>query len=412
MDLMEFRSNVAHSNHIFRFRYYSSGWRPSSGKQNILQDLSSYRNTVGHFFHGNSHLSLVNGIIADNNLGIKFFQNEDMHFDNVSLKGHTPEYDQILREIQDLKECDESRIGIELYMFSLLEDDSSAKLTNLKRSNFDLSCDTDFKMATTQMYERRLYTAHDQMRNINFKDDSRSISFCNAMNYGANTIGIHDLNGSFNPNDNEICLRNIRVTTNGGISVMKNMEMVISNGVKEAVVMGDRYEDNENMYINTDISQVTYYGAGLPTGSYTTHFREIATKELSWPGFAYLSYEEPPKTCNGYVNKKYVSLERSESDVAQCSGELLVDGTFEQLSSTPNQSGGWLQYNLYLELVNLPDSYSGHALRAQRKKSGYITYLSQYIDRSCLGGKKPSFFEFSADIRLEDLVNENAVFLL
>ena len=54
-------------------RYYILGWRPKGG-ESILYNSRIYRNSVGHFIHSDTNIGLIDGIIADNNLGVRFFQ--------------------------------------------------------------------------------------------------------------------------------------------------------------------------------------------------------------------------------------------------------------------------------------------------------------------------------------------------
>jgi len=90
-------------------------------------------------------------------------------------------------------------------------------------------------------------------------------------------------------------------------------------------------------------------------------------------------------------------------DTFRYSGELLDDVDFESIATTPlHKVGGWQQQNVYLELIQPSTSSSGYALRARRRKSG-ISYLSQYIDRSCLGPSTQ--MEFQASVRFEDSIS-------
>jgi len=433
-DLIEFRSNTAHSNRIFGFRYYSIGWRPTGG-ENILQDIRTYRNTHGHFIHSNTNIAFVDGIIADNDVGVRYFQNSLIRFDNITLRGHTSEYDAVLQELSINSNC-LPRVGLEFYMFPI-EDGISTKATNLEISDFDSSCATALTMSTTQMYDERVYRSRDQISNIHFEDNSNKISFCNAMSKGANTIAIHDLDGSLDPNQNGIsgfvvsdepkmvafadgagctaimnscaqfcqgiCLRNIRVTVSTSF-LMESVEMVVSDGTKEVAVPWGRH-DYGNMHANTMISEEAYFGIGLPAGSYAIDFRDRTTGEPAWPAFAFLYYEDPPEACSNHLSEGSIAIEMPEFDDARCIGELLADGTFENLS-TPYQMGGWLQRNMDLELVNIGMDGSGYALRGMRRQVGEIAYISQYIDRSCLS--EVVMIEFSADVRFQNPNNEDA----
>jgi len=432
-DVTEFRSNTAHSNRYFGMRYYTRGWRPR-GEENILKDCRIYRNSVGHFIHSDTNIGFVDGIIADNGLGVKFFQNSGIRFDNITLKGHTQEYDSVIQEISNTSYCD-PRVGIELYMFPI-KNEISTRAMNLRISDFDSPCATAFTMSITQMYERTLYRSRDEIGNITFEDDSSKISLCNAMSKGANSIAIHDLDGSLDPNENgmpgfivsdelkmttfaggvgctpimsacaqfcqETCLRQIRVIVSGAF-FMKDIDMVISDGTNETVVAWTRYE-YEDMFQNTLIGKEPYIGIGLPTGSYDFYFHNKTTREPIWPGFAILRFEDPPLSCTGYATENDINLKIPKFDTTRCSGELLFNGNFDNLTA-PNQMGGWMQNNLDLKLVNQTMDGTGYALRANRKELGQFTYISQFIDRSCLG--EISLIKFVADIRLEDPNNVN-----
>ena len=124
-------------------------------------------------------------------------------------------------------------------------------------------------MGIIQMYERIIYKSRDIVNNIDFEDDSKTIDLCNAVGQEASTIVIHDLNGNLDPNKSgrpgfvvtneskmtmfvggagckpimdtctqfyqETCLWNVVVSASGAFS-MENIEMVISDDTKEALV--------------------------------------------------------------------------------------------------------------------------------------------------------------------------------
>mmetsp|Transcript_26238 Transcript_26238/g.29021 ORF Transcript_26238/g.29021 Transcript_26238/m.29021 type:complete len:93 (+) Transcript_26238:150-428(+) len=78
-------------------------------------------------------------------------KNTEICFKNITLKGHTAEYDAVLREVQNIPDC-VPRIGIEFYLFPI-EPGISTRALNSRINNLNSSCSSAFAMGIIQMYE-------------------------------------------------------------------------------------------------------------------------------------------------------------------------------------------------------------------------------------------------------------------
>merc|ERR1740124_1543709 len=134
------------------------------------------------------------------------------------------------------------------------------------------------------------------------------------MDLDGDNIAIQDLDGSLNPNKNDVpgfivgdqskmttfaggdctemvgscahfcenvCLRNIRVNINGAFSLNDVFMRISSEDGKEDVADWKRW-DFEDLYQNTFVDVSGNYGISLPSGSYTFTFHKSSTGELTW----------------------------------------------------------------------------------------------------------------------------------
>jgi len=440
-----FRDNTAHGNDFAGMRYYSPPWQPDEENQ-LLEGCKVYRNkSNGHFIHGNINLNFVGGITADNGQAYWFFVNNRIQFDGIKIVGLSTEYSDVLRKTNSGFGCNS---GFELHPErhqGFRYSGTAMKATNLEFSGFGSCSGRPLQMSVTEIYDLA-YETLEQISNITFLDEGSAttpISACNAESYGLSNIAIHDLDGSLNPNINGmpgflvsdkpkitnfvdgctpitpiqdsclqfcegICLRNVKIRVSGAFS-LRNVEMVIRDNRGNEGVSGwarwefDRFATWWQIFENTNIEREGFYLLALPSGAYNLSFRDKSTQETIWPDWAYIFYENPPESCDGYVSEDSIVLVAPGFDEARCSGELLDDGDFENIVDMPGDTtmGGWLQSHMHLALAEDGAGGSGHSLRVTGDVERWFPqYLAQYIDRSCIDDW--ILLEFSADIRFED----------
>eukprot|EP00546_Thalassionema_frauenfeldii_P011226 CAMPEP_0178914652 /NCGR_PEP_ID=MMETSP0786-20121207/11554_1 /TAXON_ID=186022 /ORGANISM="Thalassionema frauenfeldii, Strain CCMP 1798" /LENGTH=700 /DNA_ID=CAMNT_0020587603 /DNA_START=475 /DNA_END=2573 /DNA_ORIENTATION=- len=397
--------------------YYNPPWGPAYS-ESILEETKSYRNYFnGHLIHGNVNIAWVGGFAADNGRNFQFFQNDNLRFDDMDLRGYTPEYQNVIRETNSQRFC-QSGFTFQMdksgfYSWKLLEErEEKVGITanNLRFSHFGSDC-SEGAMGMTRdlvIYTHLQHDSRDEISNITFDETTvtmPTINMCPVMDISSGTtIAIYDRDGSLHPAGGEpgfvvsreekmiaflpedscleipgdscayycvnACLRHIKVTVNGAFST-RNIEMVVvreenDDAWKNTTVSWSRYllhhHPPTNLYANTMVTREGTFGIALPEGNYTFSFRHVNTKVEAWPGYASLTYELPPRHCSGYVADDGITLQKPDYDVVRCGGELLENGSFDDIDNSLHM-GRWQQENLDLELVQPGYDGTGYALR-------------------------------------------------
>jgi len=430
LSITRFEGNTAHSNIMAGMRYYDPGWRPMEDN-NTLKNSRVYRNLrSGHFIHGNWNIVFDGGLIADNGVGIRIFKTGNLRLKNTAIKGRTEEYQNIIENIPNAwAEC---YTGLEFQHSRIrVINHAGMEVSNIQFSDFGPKCGEAIAINTEfVVWDNHQYDSGDALSAVSFANDGsviKKINMCYAMTRKVDSVAIFDADGSLDPNNRgnsgflvsaqeknlafangagcteipgacahfceSACLRNVWVTVNGALNPILDIEMVISNqDGKEGVAQARRhdFEDKGDVNVNYDVRYDGYFGAALPEGTYDFSFRRKSTGEATWPDFASVTYGLPPKSCDNYVADDSITLMMPEFEPDRCLGELLKGVNLEDI-----YRGGWQAQYLHLDKIS---SASGDALRASRT-SDDESYLSQYIDRSCLVDS--TIMEFSADIRFQ-----------
>jgi len=441
LSITKFANNTAHGCKDAGMKYYHPGWRPEMKNDlNTLYNSSVYRNLqMGHFIHANWQIVFDGGLVADNGIGLRIFQVDDIVIKNMNIKGRTDSYKAVMENVTPISvlECrtgfqiQHERMGV-LNTFGL-------EVSNIHFSDFGPECDEAIGINTHFIeFGTHQYESSDGLSNIFFDDSSISkrINLCPAMEMNLDNVAVNDKDGSLDPQKNgkqgfvisnqpknlafldsctiiedacayfceTVCLRNVWVAVNGALTPLQDIEMVIVNSEGTEAVAQARRHDFSDMESakNYEFYFKAYFGASLPEDDYTFHFRSKGTGDLVWPDFADITYEFPPRDCGGYLNDNSITFNMPEFSVTRCVGELLDDTDFEDI-----YKGGWQAEKLDLESNEDSDPRGLRATRKSTISSDEEAFLSQYIDRSCL--YELAIMEFEARFQFESSGNRQEV---
>jgi len=126
-------------------------------------------------------------------------------FDNLRIKGYTPEYDNVIQQTGSHVEC---KNGLEFQLSRIgVGSDIGMQVTNLIMSDFGSACSGSPLVLNHEFIKWGDYQcdSRDLIRNITFEGDNMTVKKINlkdGISLGADSVAIQDLDGSLNPNGN------------------------------------------------------------------------------------------------------------------------------------------------------------------------------------------------------------------
>jgi len=448
-----FRDNVSHSNRLFGIQYYSPSWQPE-GDEQVIEGSIVYRNGwAGHFVHGNRNFVIKGGVAADNQVSVLNFQNSGFRVDGLTIIGYSQNYLDVLDYSNTYWACkrDPMRIdtgytGVQIHPSDYPgKNGAQVQYSNLIFDGFDSGCPG---AVPVRMNAQHLWYKVDwsprHFINTTFRGEEQPpirVSACDAVSYGVNSVLVHDVDGTLGPtnrpgapgflvsDDKKIttfvngdgclsmedsgfgclrycpnaCLRMIKIQVSNAYA-SENMVMIISDGIQQEesnVSRTDRPGTTSPDYFSWVNG---YYGAPLPAGNFNISFKDRISSRLVWPSYTEVEFQEPPD-CLGYASENMINLIKPDFDADRC-GELIVDGSIDELPDPSGGMGSWQSQFMPLELVSPGFGGSGVAIKASAleawggKCTGSHCTLQQWIDSSCF--VPWTVYKFTANVRLVD----------
>uniref|UniRef100_A0A7S4JV21 G8 domain-containing protein n=1 Tax=Odontella aurita TaxID=265563 RepID=A0A7S4JV21_9STRA len=348
--LIAFKDNAAHSNGRKGITMYQPGWLPENGA--ALENVASYKNHHGIFFHRNRNIVVRNSIFADNKVSVRHFVNRYMW--------NTLEDSIIMAKSNDAK----SREGNDVGCFGGGDSSSSSvtgvqfayndapgtqlRLHNVTFGNFDpdsISCPGGV-LALSPWETQGQGPVGEPMeimptlKDIAFSPPAVDNSFdipCSILDGdGREDIFLEDVDGGMGPTGNPgfflqdapsmktfvdpsachdvrregscadycdgVCLRKLFVSARpiedieGGGGGVVDYEMVITNGLASQTFEKGAASKHPDRF-----------DAVLPAGNYRIKFVSTASGEPVHPAVDSVTFGEEPR-CSGYITEKSIML--------------------------------------------------------------------------------------------------------
>jgi hypothetical protein len=184
--------------HIF----FTTGYQPSQTA--YLDGMKVYRNVrSGIFVHKCHNIVLVNGLFADNYLGVDLDRTEGIEVKDTTIIGLTDLYKQLMTTQKAQSVCQfKRRVGLDLHTWKLQKIDPGILIKNVTFCGFSdtTSCPRPSSIHmdnnTLKDGQFELYTL---FQGVKLTDGYQSIDFCSTDTAGIDTVYLLDGDGSLSP---------------------------------------------------------------------------------------------------------------------------------------------------------------------------------------------------------------------
>jgi hypothetical protein len=424
--LVQFMNNVAHSNDKKGFQTYPTGYIPDSVQE--MTGLKSYRNKgQGVFFHLSRNIKFVQGLVADNAIGIDIDRAEGITVSKTQVIGQSQSFANLVAT-QDVSGSCESR-GIDLHTWKHNSSNANVAIEDVTLFGFQ-NCPKSYPFHIDEDVRTKQFFAYCSLRGVTVDNQANPITFCDAEKAGVLDIYLTDLDGSLrSPSDRivgspaalvsnnkdmlrfldqtkctanvdscynyceDTCFRSFRFqidTANTEDFVLKVCSKQDPNSCNQ-IKGHPKNELLEDFFIGDN----RVFLAHVPPGDYNAVFLDPSGAKV-WPSFVLQSLEEG--TCPKSFADATVELSIPTPEPNACD-QLIRNGNIE---ASDEEAKFWLHRSSGIELLRGQGVGKSNAMAAMDKTTK--ASLIQYIDTRCLKMQLGRLYEFSAMIKL---VSEN-----
>lgn len=159
----------------------------------------------GFMFHKNHNYIVQDSLFADNNIGVDLDRTDGAIVRRVAIIGVSASYRRLMARQDVQRICNENNsklIGLDMHTWTLYNQEGGGYIEDVTLSGFD---DIGSRCAQSSIHvdlhniEENQFEYYSAFRNVNLRDGSASINFCDADKLGITTAHFVDLDGSLRP---------------------------------------------------------------------------------------------------------------------------------------------------------------------------------------------------------------------